>query len=43
MGAVPAPIHKAGSPRSKGPLVKGLLLVAFFLAAVAVVRFRDYF
>ena len=31
------------SKAGKRPLVKGFLLVVFILAAVAVVRFRDYF
>ena len=39
MGAAPAPIQKEGSPRGKGPLVKGAILVVFLLAAIAVVRF----
>ncbi|MBP2688975.1 MAG: hypothetical protein H6Q83_1162, partial [Deltaproteobacteria bacterium] len=41
MGPAPAPIHKEGSPRSKGPLIKGVLLVVFLLSAAAMERFTS--
>jgi hypothetical protein len=35
--------QRGSSKTGRRPLLKGVLLVAFLLAAVAVVRFRDYF